>query len=322
MMLDTHIPLTDALHIMQTHHDDPWVQAFADHAMAALQTGATFSDTCASLGDLFTPMDTHVITISEASNQLPSGMMSLARYLKQKQRMQSAWHNALRYPKIMAIACLLLFWVMLQWVMPHFVELIDSLPQQPRHGITAALCWLTHTTHTHPISTVLCMGMTVMMAWVATRWLQQHPHRWPFFQSIHQVMRECHILNAIQLIAQARLPWHEAMGLMGQQNGPQATTWQRMRLALQNGHSLGDALGMHPDIQTSLRASLEIASKSNQMNPMLNTLLRQRQQTCEQRIAALQQQLEPLFTCLIGGIMALVIAALYTPLLNMGKLLW
>lgn len=322
MMLDAKIPLADALGIMQRHHTDPWAQAFAEHAMAALESGQSLSVICRDIGTLFTPMDLHVMTISEQSNQLHKGLASLARYIKQKHAMQNAWQGALRYPKIMAAACLMLLWIMLQWVMPHFVALMQSFPHTPVHGMTAALCWLTLYVHAHPAITGASLGLFMLVTYTGIRSMRPYVNQLPFFRRIHQAMRECQVLNTLQLIAQAQLPWHEAMALMALPHNPHALSWQSMCHALEKGESLGQALALHPDIKPTLRASLEMACQSNQMGPMLNNLLRHQQQQCEQRIAALQQQLEPLFTCLIGGIIALVIGALYMPLLNIGKQLW
>lgn len=125
-LLDAGVPLDRALDFATTHAGHPAIAAASGEVRREVQGGATFADALRRRPAVFGPLVPAMASAGEESGALDQAMARLADHLDEANDLRGQVRSALIYPAIMAGASAAGIGVLLAFVVPRFVAMLQE----------------------------------------------------------------------------------------------------------------------------------------------------------------------------------------------------
>lgn len=320
------LPIIEALIIVSSQSAKPALRdAFAD-----IQQGVTDGQTL-SLGmrrhpELFTPVAVALVDAGERSGTLDAALELVSTQLDREDAFRKRVKTASVYPKLVAAACIGTIVTMLVFVVPVFANVY--------HGLHAKL--------PAPTLILIALSDTVMRWWWAMaavgyglfHWLRRYVQteegrRWrdrlalktPILGTVLLKVAVARFVQTLSGTLRAGVPILNALTISAGTAGNAIIqdAVEAAVLGVREGASIASELektGHFPLLATRMIAAGESTGTTDFM---LEEVSRFYERDIDEAMDKLTRSLEPLMTLLMGGIVLLVLLALYIPIFSLGN---
>ena len=273
---------------------------------------------------IFDELTCNLIASGEESGRLSEVLHNIVRTHEQRQRIRSQIQTALWYPAFVLGVALMVWVSILAFIVPVFETVYRnsgrSLPWQ-----TQFLIELSHSIRDNGWIALTLVGVLV---WFLYRWrylpwlraLDVWRMKLPLIGRLLKQAWHAQFARTLGLLYQSGVPLHQALATSAQTissiNMKHAVT-QVIHDVL-NGHSLSLAMTQYGIFEPSLIQRVQIGEESGALSNMLFQYAQHNEFLVEQGIKRLSSLIEPIMIVLVGLTVALMVIALYLPILNMG----
>ena len=294
-----------------------------------LASGQRFSETLQTFPKFFDPFIFGLIRLGEESGRLPSILQQITAHLHQHEKFKQQIRSILSYPLVVLVTALLISLHLSLNVIPQFKTLFDNtgteLPMMTALLIQAA----SHIKAVIPLGLVmLLMSLTLFpIAYQKILRLKQCCHRLilkiPSVGELTKLIVLTRSLNALVIANQAGLPFVEGLKLVALSTGNLCFTqaFLTLRQALIEGDSMRIALYHSPLFPELLRQILSLGEESGTLTTLISDLSTYYTQDLARHMQDLSQVLEPAIMLFLGLLVAILILALYCPIIQLGTLI-
>jgi len=326
-LLRAGIALLQALQIVRDGLAHAALATLIDQLRQDLEAGLPLSTALRKHPRVFPANYAHLVEAAEASGEMDVLLERLASDLEKNQALQSRVRAALVYPAVvLSVAVGVLVFLMVA-VVPTFESVYaafgSALPDSTRivlglsRGLLYAGPWL------------LLLG-AIAGLWLSWRWRRSEALRragerlllrLPLLGAVlHQaaLARWCRTLSGL---LRAGLPLVEAMAAARGAAGyfAHADACRQVREELARGSSLRAALagtGLFPAMVLQMCG---VGEESGALAAMLGKLAEFYEREVDDRVASLSSVLEPALIVFLGGVVGVLVVALYLPIFQMGQ---
>ncbi len=301
--------LLDTCHLLKTL-SHPLTQALTHHLQHALEQGFSISEALSQLPKLFPKSIRDWITIAEQCNQLNElGLKAIKKY-RQHSSLKQQTRQKLMYPLSLITACLALFILLIEYLIPSMNTLYADMNQTPPAFIHTLLSIANH------LGFISLSLFTLIIT--AIRYGKRHCSRWlnrvrAYQHYVLSLWMEClaHLLCAsvpleLSLTHAARtLPaaWLNAN--------------QSLQSALQSGHSFSQAIDFLPGMTNTLKESIALGEMNHELASTLLSLSEQLQKTLLEEINLLIKSIQPICMLIISIMIGGLFYLMYAPILHL-----
>ena len=329
VLLQAGITLTDALSLMAEQHPrSEWVALLQDLKNQVVR-GTPFAEALQAWPHIFPPLFIALLHTGELTGKLSECCHRLAAQQEQLYLLHKKVHKALRYPVLILLVTLLVSIGMLYFVLPEFAQIYQSF-NAPLPGLTKVIIIAAEqlTRHAIPGIIVIALFSTAILFF---------RKRLPYWQ-----IREQRILLGIPLVSplwrgqclsqifavltmtqQAGIPLLE--GLAAAEKTVSQQLWRQqlniIRGKITEGTPFWQALGASRCFTPLCRQLIRVGEESGELDLMLDRLTQWHTQQTQERADNLTAMLEPLMILAIGGIIGLLVIAMYLPIFHMGEVM-
>jgi type IV pilus assembly protein PilC len=295
-----------------------------DDVINGRSLGEAFGQEEASLGRLTTAM----VQAGEQSGKLNESLGKLADLCEARVRLKRKIVSAMTYPTVMVGLVGMIFMVMLLVVVPTFKAIYDQI-DGTMPGITAFLMALSDFLRGHFLLVMASMvplffGFKALkknarVLEFKDRMVIKLPILGPLFLS--SVVARLATTMASSL--GAGVPLLDSLQLSADVAGNSvfSTALTQVREDVRNGKSLGQAMAKQTAIPEMFTSLVMIGEETGQLDGLLVKYSEIIEEEVETKVDALTSIIEPLMIVAFGGLVGVMVIALYLPLINIFKYL-
>jgi type IV pilus assembly protein PilC len=324
-MVGAGLPLVRSLRSIARDHEDRRLAAILVAVADNVQRGESLAAAMARHPEAFDDVFVSLVNIGEVSGTLHQVLEQTATYLEKAEALRLKVEAALRYPTLVLVISFFVMLGMLLWVIPRFAEVYGryrvSLPLPTLMLLTVSRL-LAH----HLLIVLLLAVAAGAAAWNAARtesgrlWLDRAKFALPVFGPLMRMYAITKVARTLGMLTTSGTHILHALRVLRPVPGNRVLEAgiEQVRSRVEQGSSLARAMadsGVFPEMLVQMTATGEETG-------MLDDMLKRTADFYEQRVSAavegLSSLVEPIAIVVLGGIVGLMLIALYLPIFSLG----
>ncbi|MCY0388923.1 type II secretion system F family protein [Robbsia sp. Bb-Pol-6] len=326
-LLHAGIPLLAALDLLACADDGRAPCAVLSAIRHQLVRGRSLADALRQHPRTFDAFYLQLVTLGESSGRLADMLLRLAEAREHRERHRQQVRQALVYPAFVCAVALGVVLALMIWAVPAFQHLFDDfgavLPPLTRAVLNAtdgllSYGWI-------PMVGAVLAGAGTRLGWQRSPTFRHAAHaRWLRLPLVGPLCTQTALgqwASGLAVLLLAGTPLVDALRILGAGHAQPVFAHASARLAhrLQNGERLATAMAGAGCFPASAVRSVALAEHTGALDRMLNELGQRYAADAQARVAAWTRIVEPLVISLCGGIVALLVVALYLPIIELGN---
>ena len=326
-MMKAGLPLMQAFDIVAKGHSNASMTKLLMDIRGDIEQGTSMADAFAKHPKYFDRFYSNLVRAGEAGGVLESLLDKLATYKEKTQAIKKKVKSALTYPAAVLVVAIALVIVMMRFVLPEFGKVYD--------GMGVALPALTQ--FMMNISDFfVAYGWLVIIGLIGSvvcfyQWLQRSPKlqkrvdalllKMPIFGGIVRKATIARWARTTSTLFAAGVPLVETLDSVAGASGniiyEEAT--QEIRSKVNQGISLTSgmvATDLFPNMMVQMAS---IGEESGALDDMLNKAAEFYEDEVDNAVSQLSSLMEPIIMVVLGGIVGVILVAMYLPLFNLGN---
>jgi len=317
-------PLVDAMAALQKQVKDPAWRGVLDRLRTRVEEGQSLSQAMEEAPEYFDPVYRNLVAAGESSGQLAPVLDRLAGLARRRLHVRSAILGAVLYPALLLCTAVVVICLLLFFVIPRFSQLFQTL-DIPLPATTKALVALSEFLRSYWWAVLIGAGAVVaaVRAWVRSpggrRTLDGMLIRLPYLGGIVQGFTIAWIARILGILLEGRVAVLDALKLTRQsvRNVHYMELIGRAEEAVTRGEPVSAAFAEADKISATLYEAMRNGEQSGRLGPLLTSVADFMDEDNEVIIKALTSILDPVILIVLGLLVGLVAASLFTPLFDM-----
>ncbi|CNI00353.1 protein transport protein HofC [Yersinia bercovieri] len=328
-LLQAGLPLVHSLQLLAKEMDAlPW-RCLLQEISQQVSQGQSLSEAMTHYPRIFPRLYPPVIAMGELTGNLEQCCIQLVEHQERQQKLQKKVIKALKYPVFVCIIALVVSVLMLVMVLPEFAQIYQSF-DTPLPTLTASLLWMSTRLTDYGLS------IAVILISLSTGYFyaRQHKARWQIWEQkillriplVSALVRGSCLSQIFQTLAitqHAGLPLTAGLdaALLSASNETYRQALQHIQRQINQGSPLYTALDQYHLFPPLCQQLVRVGEESGALDVLLDKLADWHQQQTQDLADNLTQMLEPLLMLIIGGIVGVLVIAMYLPIFQLGDVI-
>jgi type IV pilus assembly protein PilC len=324
-MIDAGLPLVQCLEILGTQCDNKWFGARLLEIKAIVEGGSTFSEALAKYPKIFDELFVSLVAAGEIGGILDTIMKRLAEYVEKKERLQRKIKGAMVYPIGIFIIMVVMVAVMLKWVVPTFEKMFADFGNQALPAPTQFVVNLSksfqETWYVWLIGIVVAIvSLTIFKRSKFGRVALDRLYLiMPVVGPVVRKIAVARFTRTLGTLLGSGVPILEALTTVAKAAGnsviERAVIFARERIS--EGRNMSEPLKDAKVFPGMVVQMIAVGEQTGQLDVMCNKIADFYDDEVEVAVASLTSLLEPMMMVVIGGIVGLMVIAMYLPIFSL-----
>jgi type IV pilus assembly protein PilC len=325
-MISAGLPLVRSLRSISRDHHDRRLRQILDLVSEDVQKGETLSAALAKHPEAFDEVFVSLVHTGEVSGTLDRILEQTATYLERAETLRLKVEAALRYPTFVLIFSGLILMVMLLKIIPMFSGIYDRF-KVPLPFPTRVLLAASHLLTDH----LLIVGVMVIAAVVAgtnaarteagRMWIDRTKFNLPLFGPLIRMYAVTKFARTLGILTASGTQILYALRVIRPVPGNRVLEEgiEQVRARVEQGTSLSRAMsetGVFPEMLVQMAGTGE---ETGQLDNMLSRTADFYEQRVTTSVDGLSSLVEPIAIVILGGMVGLMLVALYLPIFSLGQ---
>ncbi len=324
IMMETGVPIVEALEALEQHAEDKMIRAALGRAHTELSQGKTISQAMATQPHVFPTVYVSMIRTAETGGSLDETLNQAAEYLESSLEMRRKVSGAMTYPAVLMVVAVGVLIFMMTYLLPRFGPLFAhmgaEIPASTRM-LLAASAFLQKNWWTIPLT----LGGS---AW-AFRTFARTPfgrnlltrlvHKIPVIGDVVKKVALSRILRALGTLSGAGVSLLLALEMAGQtaQDVLFEAALAQVRQDVEHGVSISEAVvktGAFPSIVCQMMA---VGEKSGRLSDVLLRVAKFFERDVDARLKTLSAVIEPFMIVFLGLVIGFIAISVIGPIYSL-----
>jgi len=328
IMVETGVPLSDALDCIARQADKPAVRTLVSDLSEQIQQGSCFSEALARHPRSFPILYTSLIKASEKTGMLSRFVGRATAYLRDEQEILRKVKGALTYPAIMFAFALVTTIILLVFVLPRFTVIYANkkaaLPLPTRYLMAASDLMVTQW------PSLIGGVLTLMVAGVFTFRTRAGARLWHYIQ-LHtpifgKLMCKVYLARGLRVVgtmAGAGVSLLDCVNVAQDlsRNTYFKDLWRSIADQIEAGRQLSEPLFRSPLVPRSVCQMISSGEKSGKLSAVMEQIAAFAEQELKEQIAQLTRYIEPAMICVMGILIGGVSLAMLLPVFTISRVM-
>jgi type IV pilus assembly protein PilC len=326
-MIDAGLPLVQCLDILSGQQSNKRFGVILKDVKASVEGGASFSEALRRHPKVFDELFVNLVAAGETGGILDSILVRLSVYLEKRQKLIRQVRGAMVYPSIVIVIAAGVMTVLLTFVIPAFENMFkdfgggkENLPALTRLIIALSQGF---------VSALPFVLLLVILAVLGVGWLYKKPKGKRFF---HQMFLSMPILGPVlRKIAVARFT--RTLGTLLQSGVPILDSLDIcartagnvivesgvlfVRQSISEGKNMAEPLAQTKIFPDMVVQMIAVGEQTGALDQMLNKVADFYEEETDIAVAAMTSALEPILMVGVGGMVGVVLIAMYMPIFSL-----
>ena len=326
-MIDAGLPLIQCLDILSNQQSNKNFSVVLKDIKSNVEQGATFSEALKRHPRVFDDLFTNLVHAGEVGGILDSIMNRLSIYLEKSQKLARQVRGAMVYPSVVIVIAMAVMAVMLVFVIPAFEGMFaefgggaQNLPILTRALIAISKSFVTFL----PFVVVAVIGFVVGVTYVnkqpkGKRFFHKTFLSLPVMGPVLRKIAVSRFTRTLGTLLQSGVPILDALEICARTSGNVIIEAGIMmvRQSISEGKNMAEPLaatGVFPDMVVQMIA---VGEQTGALDQMLNKIADFYEEETDVAVSALTSALEPILMVGVGGMVGVVLVAMYLPIFSL-----
>lgn len=324
-MISAHLPLQQCLSSLTLHTRNKNLSKIFQKISDSLENGLSLYESFAPYEQVFGKLTLVMLEFGSKSGKLTECLEILLQELKNQEQHQKNINKALAYPCFVLTCTLLCFGILLQMVIPQFVELFAQnqliLPL-PTKLLIAIQSFFAHYGILLLITLSIALGIVffeLKSKGILYQPLLSFALHLPIFGKLLHSSYLYQYTFTLSILLQSGIDLHTATTL-AQSSIPSKQIKSKLQIisqALLNGKTLATAMQESRLFSPMMTNLIQIAQQTGKLQEALNACANNFQEDNQARIHLMISMIEPLFTLLLGIFVLFLALGIFMPIWNL-----
>ena len=326
LLLKNGVKIDKGLSILSHNNTTGPINELLTSLLSDIRNGMALSESMQKQENVFTPLYINLVKLGEASGNLPNIFEQLSKDLYFQQELKEKIIQALTYPIIIFIVCLLCILFVFNYIVPQMSGLFAGMTDLPNYTIVLLSLsdWFRKYQFLLLISTPILFIFLYKMR-KNSRWQMRYyalAMRLPFIKSIMINAEQIRFNSSLAMMSDAGVALDKAM-LLSAQSVRNLNLKQELLSAQQKirkGAKLSETLSksaLYPSFSVSL---LEVGEESGDLGPVFDELSTRAKSEFQSAIKKVTTILEPLLILVMGGIVGSVVVTMLLSIISVNDI--
>jgi len=326
VMIQTGVPLTDALECCSEQAPNPSFGAVLREVTNQVQGGGEFSAALRRFPNVFPPIMISLIRASEVSGTMGQMLERVSQYLTKEATTYRKARSAMMYPAFMLAICVLVTIFLLVFVLPRFAGIYAdrgaALPLPTKMLLTTSALlinyWYVWIGLVVAGTFTILLGRRTDSGRRVIDYLKLHtPVLGTVFNKLY-VARSCSTMGTIISSGVSML---DMIGIVREvtDNVYYDDLWDEVDQQLKQGQQLSDPLFHSPLIPRSVAQMVYSGEKSGRLGDVLERIATFAEDEFDESVKTATQFIEPVMVSVMGGVIGFIAISLLLPIFTVGQ---
>jgi type IV pilus assembly protein PilC len=326
-MIDAGLPLVQCLEILGGQQTNKHFGAVLKDVKASVEGGTTFSDALKRHPKVFDELFVNLTHAGEVGGILDSILNRLSVYLEKRQKLVRQVRGALVYPSIVFVVALGVMTVLLTLVIPAFEGMFkdfgggkDALPKLTQIVVDASHLFVTLLPFTFVggILAVVALGY-VYRSPGGKRFFHKTMLRLPIMGNVLRKIAVARFTRTLGTLLQSGVPILDALEICAKTSGNVIleSGIMSVRQAISEGKNMAEPLTQTQIFPDMVVQMIAVGEQTGALDQMLNKIADFYEEETDIAVAAMTASLEPIMMVGVGGMVGIVLVAMYLPIFSL-----
>lgn len=326
-MIDAGLPLVQCLDILSNQQSNKNFAVVLKDIKTSVEQGSSFSDALARHPNVFDHLFVNLVQAGEVGGILDTIMNRLSIYLEKRQKLVRQVRGALVYPTIVIAIAAVVMTVLLTFVIPAFENMFkdfgggkDSLPLLTRWMVAISHGFVSYLPYLVLVVFLLVMGFVY---WYRTPRGKRFWHRlllmMPVLGSVLRKIAVARFTRTLGTLLQSGVPILDALEICARTSGNVIIESGVMdvRQAISEGKNMAEPLAQTEIFPDMVVQMIAVGEQTGALDQMLNKVADFYEEETDIAVAAMTSALEPILMVGVGGMVGVVLVAMYLPIFSL-----
>ncbi len=321
VMLDAGLPLVQCLEILGEQEENKKFQEIIQHTRSDVESGSSLHEAMRKHPPAFDDLFVNMVAAGEAGGILDVILQRLSTYLEKSVKLKAQVKSAMVYPTTIIMIAIIVVWVILWKVIPVFAQLFTGLGGDLpflTKSVVAASNFVGR--FSIPIIILLTVAFFAMRAYYKTHagrrvgdgLLLKIPVLGMLLRKI-AVARFCRTLSTL---TSSGVPILDGLEITAKTAGNAIIedAIMAVRRSVEEGRTISDPLRETKVFPAMVVQMINVGEQTGALDQMLSKIADFYEEEVDVAVAGLVKLLEPLMIVVLGGIIGVIVTAMYLPL--------
>jgi len=327
VLLDAGLTLKDGLQLSVEEQKKEADKKLISSLLNQLIEGKSFSDAVKKHKE-FSEYEYYSLKIGEETGTLQKITSELGVFYKRKNEQKRTITSALSYPVVVLLTAFLAIFFMLKFVVPMFADIFkQNKVELP--WITNVILSLSETFQKYYVVGIVIF--IVFLVWVKLNkkkaWYKKITSsvilKTPFIGEFVRKVRIAQFTQAITLLTSAKIPLLNGIQLTKKMFNyyPLQKALIQVEDDILQGKSLSQSMLQHKVFDSKMISLIKVAEETNQNETIFQRLTDQYNQEIDYKSKMISSTIEPFIILFLGGIVAIILIAMYLPMFKLSTVI-
>ncbi|HJK91066.1 MAG TPA: type II secretion system F family protein [Polyangiaceae bacterium LLY-WYZ-15_(1-7)] len=329
-MIDAGLPLVQCLDILSDQGDNKQFNKILKDIKGYVEQGGTFSEALRKHPKVFDDLYVNLVHAGEMGGILDTILQRLAIYIEKRVKLKRQVKGAMVYPTAVLLIAIAVIVVMLTWVIPAFQGMFaefggeDQLPGLTKMVISLSEGFLDNVWF-------IIAGVVLLVSSVSYSYRTKKGKRFwhkllltaPIIGPVMRKIAVARFTRTLGTLLGSGVPILDSMTIVSRASGNVIVEEAINKTAdrIREGKTMSEPLmqtGVFPGMVVQM---IGVGEQTGALDTMLNKIADFYEEEVDVAVAALTSLLEPLMMVVIGGIVGVILIAMYMPIFEIaGKI--
>lgn len=323
-LINAGIPVVDALKVLSDGQRPGVLKEGVIKVKKSIESGRKLSDSMAQIPNVFDKFYSNMIHAGEEAGILDNILGRLATYMEKNEKIKSQVKGALAYPTVIVIVAIIVIACILVFIIPKFTSFFLSAGKQPP--------WLTMMVVNVSDSMIkywyLLLGTFILGPYFFKQWIntpagrvafETFMFRAPLFGDLVQKGSIARVTRTLSTLLSSGVGLIDAIEIAGRTAGNIVIEKALIKCkdAVMQGKPFAFPLSKDKVFPDMVVQMISVGEQSGTLDTMLSKIADFYDDEVETAVKALSSLVEPLLMVILGGIIAVLVVAMYLPIFSM-----
>ncbi|MEO2083587.1 MAG: type II secretion system F family protein [Desulfurobacteriaceae bacterium] len=327
-MIHAGIPLVQALKIIQDQIPNGRLREIIKDVANFIEEGGRFSTALSKYRDVFGDLYISMIRAAEEAGTLEQTIKRLAEHLEKIENLKGKIKSALFYPIFVLITAAIIVSGILIFVIPTFQQLYEGLGGE-LPALTQTVINLSHWLRDYMGWIVLGTAASIFIFFKARKnkkfkyITDEILLRLPVFGNLILKGSMAGFARTLSSMISSGINILEALSISAETSGNEVIrkAIEDIRKQVERGVNVSTAMSKNPIFPPMVVNMVAIGEEAGNLDEMLSKVADFYEEEVDRTVDGLTSLIEPIMIVFIGGIIGIIIIAMYLPIFKIGELI-
>ncbi|WP_456342100.1 type II secretion system F family protein [Thermovibrio sp.] len=327
-MVHAGIPLIQALRVIKEQIPNRMFKNIIEEMASFIEEGGRFSTALSKYRDVFGDLYISMIRAAEAAGTLEETLKRLAEYLEKVEKLRGKVKSAMFYPVFVLIVATVIITGILVFIIPTFQQLYADLGGE-LPGLTQMVINASNWLRDY-IGWLILFIVLFVIVFIQARKIKKFKYitdyallRVPIFGELVLKSSVANFARTLASMVSSGINILDALQISAETSNNEVIREAILdvKAQVEKGINLSTALSKHIIFPPMLVNMVAIGEQAGNLDEMLSKVADFYEEEVDRTVDGLTSLIEPLMIVFIGGIIGVIIVAMYLPIFKIGELI-